>query len=524
MKIKSLVIVAVLAVAILCSAGFVSAQTAPTSDQLTQQLIQVLTQLITQLQQEIAAILAQSPTPTPPPTSLQNPLLPAGCTSTSGYSSVTGLPCTTIPTTCSSNSDCVSGSTCNNGSCTAVINSLAQPSITVISPNGGETLTIGQTYNIVWNKGSYPDVNVVIGIQDPKFYQGYVGITQAIPNTGSYQWTVALSQILTGSNFQPDNNYRISIGSAYNLNNYYESDTSDAPFSIVAPNSSDLNGDGVVNGADLIIFQGCLNQPMTDACKVADLNGDGQVDFSDLWIFKQAYPATPVPSITITSPNGGEQWAQGSTHNITWTSSGIPSGDLVSAFITNDSTGLNTTIFSNVPASQGSYSWAIPSSMVFGSQYKIQVAPIISNGAGQGGVSANYFSIYRPTGDLNGDGVSNNADLAIFSACLNQPMTDACKVADLNGSGNVDNADLWIFRQFYTAPATTNSCNTTDVNNDGKVNSADNDSYVSLYQSNNLRADICGAGFASTSWYADGKVTPEDYDCFLDLYQRCQTN
>ena len=103
-------------------------------------------------------------------------------------------------------------------------------------------------------------------------------------------------------------------------------------------------------------------------------------------------------------------------------------------------------------------------------------------------------------------------------------MTDACKVADLNGSGNVDNADLWIFRQFYTAPATTNSCNTTDVNNDGKVNSADNDSYVSLYQSNNLRADICGAGFASTSWYADGKVTPEDYDCFLDLYQRCQTN
>ena len=59
MKIKSLLVTAVLATAILCSAGFVSAQTAPTQAQLTQQLIQVLTQLIAQLEQEIATITAQ---------------------------------------------------------------------------------------------------------------------------------------------------------------------------------------------------------------------------------------------------------------------------------------------------------------------------------------------------------------------------------------------------------------------------------------------------------------------------------
>jgi hypothetical protein len=72
--------------------------------------------------------------------------------------------------------------------------------------------------------------------------------------------------------------------------------------------------------------------------------------------------------------------------------------------------------------------------------------------------------------------------------------------------------------------ATTNTCSTADYNNDGKVNSADNDLFVSLFQSNNARTDICGTGFVSTSWYADGKVTSEDYDCFLDLYQRCKTN
>ncbi len=31
-------------------------------------------------------------------------------------------------------------------------------------------------------------------------------------------------------------------------------------------------------------------------------------------------------SITVTSPNGGENWVKGTTHNITWTSSGITSG------------------------------------------------------------------------------------------------------------------------------------------------------------------------------------------------------
>jgi hypothetical protein len=31
---------------------------------------------------------------------------------------------------------------------------------------------------------------------------------------------------------------------------------------------------------------------------------------------------TPAPSITVTSPNGGESWAAGSTHTITWTSTG----------------------------------------------------------------------------------------------------------------------------------------------------------------------------------------------------------
>ena len=34
----------------------------------------------------------------------------------------------------------------------------------------------------------------------------------------------------------------------------------------------------------------------------------------------QTIGGTPQPTIIVTSPNGGEQWEQGSTHNITWIS------------------------------------------------------------------------------------------------------------------------------------------------------------------------------------------------------------
>ena len=39
----------------------------------------------------------------------------------------------------------------------------------------------------------------------------------------------------------------------------------------------------------------------------------------------QDYAATPivVPTITVTSPNGGERWSVGSTHDITWTQTGL---------------------------------------------------------------------------------------------------------------------------------------------------------------------------------------------------------
>ena len=110
------------------------------------------------------------------------------------------------------------------------------------------------------------------------------------------------------------------------------------------------------------------------------------------------------PSITVTSPNGGEQWAQGVGHNITWTSNGI---DKVYIYwVTYYASGAqsnNGLIASNVLASAGSYFWSVPS--IFTANHrneermKILISPVkysLIKSTTPTDFSDNYFSIFKP--------------------------------------------------------------------------------------------------------------------------------
>ncbi len=70
-------------------------------------------------------------------------------------------------------------------------------------------------------------------------------------------------------------------------------------------------------------------------------------------------PAPPATSIAVTSPNGGESWAGGSTQNITWTSSNVTNVKL--EYTLNNGTSW-TVISSSSAASTGSYAWTVPNS------------------------------------------------------------------------------------------------------------------------------------------------------------------
>ena len=70
----------------------------------------------------------------------------------------------------------------------------------------------------------------------------------------------------------------------------------------------------------------------------------------------------PAPTLTVTSPNGGENWTAGSAHTVTWTASGDTSAinyQLVQYSTDNFNT--YTTVSSALTPSARSYSWTLPS-------------------------------------------------------------------------------------------------------------------------------------------------------------------
>ena len=96
-----------------------------------------------------------------------------------------GLVCPTDIKICSNGSYVVrSDSNCEFKACPATIT----PSITVISPNGGEKLVIGQNYTFHWLNNNAPS-NVTLRLQSLDRKTQIIMANQ-IPNTGSYNWTI----------------------------------------------------------------------------------------------------------------------------------------------------------------------------------------------------------------------------------------------------------------------------------------------------------------------------------------------
>ncbi|MEK7193738.1 MAG: Ser-Thr-rich GPI-anchored membrane family protein [Patescibacteria group bacterium] len=133
------------------------------------------------------------------------------------------------------------------------------PSIVwVISPNGGETLRVGTTYQIRWNGSGYPaSAKVVIGFDTtPRSVTEIANVT----NSGSYNFTVPPT--LNGVNLA-GGSYTILVSILNSSTGNYDSDRSDAPFSIISATAT-------------------------------------------------------TPSIVVVSPNGGEILAKGVTTQIRW--------------------------------------------------------------------------------------------------------------------------------------------------------------------------------------------------------------
>ena len=82
-----------------------------------------------------------------------------------------------------------------------------------------------------------------------------------------------------------------------------------------------------------------------------------------------------IGQLTVISPNGGETWQAGTTHDITWTHSSVTGNIQIQPYLNNSPQPNITTSAPNT----GSYGWQIPEEYTPGTTYKIGISAMSGN-------------------------------------------------------------------------------------------------------------------------------------------------
>ena len=282
-----------------------------------------------------------------------------------------------------------------------------EKSITVLSPNGGEQWKAGEIKRVSWQSSGVKYIRISI-YDDTISGSGstnyiYDGVLSA--DTGYYDWTIIQNR-LPGSTSLP-RQYKISISGVNDSAvgaTVLAKDQSDNLFQISSAatctdtdNGKNYYTKGAVSG---------IGGSWTDYCYVYNSNllYEGYCDGVNAKLEVYTCPngcensackqITTQSFITVTSPNGGEKFGQGTNLVITWDLKGV---DYVEIDLLDwgrkQENGLAPFVLdlaTDYPASKGTYTWNIYSDWPTGNLYKIRVA---SSDNLSKDTSDNYFSI-----------------------------------------------------------------------------------------------------------------------------------
>ena len=255
------------------------------------------------------------------------------------------------------------------------------PSITVLSPNGRESLVMGTGHEIKWTSiGTVGDVRIEYSIDSGASWSL---VTDSTVNTGSYDWTVPPT---------PSNHCLVRVSRSDPEGG--PGDVSNAEFSIepppynaitvLSPNGGETlyagltyeilwssfgaidnvkidyspdNGDTWLPLAETAENSGHFNWTVPDTpsafclVRVGD-TGESAADTSDA-LFAIVLPST----LTLTAPNGGEAWEAGTSRDITWQYSGDIAGVKIDYSLDSGASWINIT---DSTGNDGYYAWTVP--------------------------------------------------------------------------------------------------------------------------------------------------------------------
>jgi lysophospholipase L1-like esterase len=295
---------------------------------------------------------------------------------------------------------------------------LPPPSITVASPNGGESWSAGSTRTISWtytgSPGSYVRILLYKGSSLNRTIASYARIGSN--GNGSYNWAIP-------SNQAAGSDYSIRVTST---SSSLYTDASNSQFTIVGPLppsitvASPNGGESWSAGSTrtiswtytgspgsyvrILLYKGSsLNRTIASYARIGS-NGNGSYNwaipsnqaagsdysirvtstsnslYTDASNSQFTIVGPPPPSITVASPNGEESWTAGSTRTISWTYTGSP-GSYVRILLYKGNV-LTHTIASYAwigSNGNGLYYWSIPPALPSGDDYQIMVTSAMNS-------------------------------------------------------------------------------------------------------------------------------------------------
>lgn len=375
--------------------------------------------------------------------------------------------------------------------------------LTVNSPNGGETWTMGQSATITWSRSFNLSGNIQI-----QFYKGGVPgslITNSTPvSAGSYTFTVP-------TNLTPGSDYKIGMsamsGQVWDFsNNNFTVQSPPLPdltvASVSGPTARNVGesfnatvtvnrtGGPLTNGTYALVrvYLSTDNNITTSDILVGEsnssqflnsvLNSNGSA--SGTIVCNTNIPANPsnyyigaivdpvnfhpetnesnnsragnqivFGRLAITAPNGGDTWTMGQPATVSWTYSGNLSGNVLVQFYKGGNPG--GLITNSTPVTAGSYTFTVPTNLTPGSDYKIGISAL----SGQvWDFSDNNFTINQlpdlTVANVNGPTVRNVGESFDVSATVNLsggPLTNGSYVVVriyLSTDNNITASDIQI--------------------------------------------------------------------------------
>jgi len=289
--------------------------------------------------------------------------------------------------------------------------------LNLLSPNGGENLQNGKIHPITWSASNLIDfINISYSINSG---QSWIPIaSNIIASSGSYNWSIPSN--LTSTNIRIRINdagnsdiYDIST-SAFTINNLLvTSPVLDQEFQIGKRLTINWNSTNLSNIDIALSLDGGLNFTRTIASNIpsslgtyvwvipTDVSSSNQAvvrisstsnsatnDLSDQFVLKR---------LDISSPDGGEIWQTGTTHDITWNSGQIENIDIY--FSSNGGIDWTLLVDNYDDIINDSYSWNIPNNTTTNALIKLVDSdnPSISDSSSSA-FSISTFGLTSPIG------------------------------------------------------------------------------------------------------------------------------